>query len=137
MKVSQFFLNQITEMLNLKHYHLGLLNAGSQDAADYANHVKNKSYFDTLEDHNNLNHPVHIVKSDGSVSPSAFIPFCDFGGNMTVVGRKIDQFPIPVCDKFKKTTLYDQVCYSIDLNEMPAQMDVREGFNKKKLGNFP
>ena len=38
------------------------------------------------------NHPVHIIDEDEELSPTALIPFCTFGGNMSVMGAKIDQF---------------------------------------------
>ena len=36
------------------------------------------------------NHPVHIVNQNGNTNPTALIPFCDFGGNKSVMGVKID-----------------------------------------------
>ena len=46
------------------------------------------------------NHPVHIINKENRLSPSAFIPFCDFGGNMTAIGVMIEEFDIPVCNGF-------------------------------------
>ena len=66
--------------------------------------------------HQLSNHPVHIVVERGDVSPSAFIPFCEFGGNMSAVGVKIDQFHVPVCNSFKAKVLNDQLCYEVDPN---------------------
>ena len=43
-----------------------------------------------------INHPVHIMTRDHQMSPSAFIPFCDFGGNMSAMGVMIDKFKRPV-----------------------------------------
>ena len=63
-----------------------------------------------------VKHPVHIVDEDGKVSPSSFIPFCEFGGNMSMMGDKIDEFDVPVCNSFKAKILYDQLCYEVDLN---------------------
>ena len=62
------------------------------------------------------NHPPHIINEDGTLSPSAFIPFCEFGGNMSVMGVKIDQFNVPVCNSFKAIILNDQLCYEVDPN---------------------
>ena len=131
MKLSKFLLNIITEMLSLQHIQLGLLNADLKVAANYPKYSY-RNYSITSKAHDYLNHPVHIINSDGTFSPSAFIPFCDFGGNMSVVGKKIDQFPVPVCDIFKKTTLGDQVCYSIDLNELDMKISkdtLEDGLN--------
>ena len=57
------------------------------------------------------------MTEDNKMSPSAFLPFCDFGGNMTSVGVKIEQFDVPVCNSFKARILNDQLCYEVDLNE--------------------
>ena len=62
------------------------------------------------------NHPVHFVTNGGELSPSAFIPFCEFGGNMSAMGVKIDQFDVPVCNSFQAKVLNDQLCYEVDLN---------------------
>ena len=51
-----------------------------------------------------INHPVHIKTKDYKISPSAFIPFCDFGGSMSAMGVKIDQFDVPVCNSFQAKT---------------------------------
>ena len=64
------------------------------------------------------NHPVHFVTEGKNmkVNPSAFIPFCDFGGNMSSVGVKINNFNIPVCNCFQTKVLDDQICYEVNLN---------------------
>ena len=67
--------------------------------------------------HKITNHPVHIIDEEGKLSPSAFIPFCGFGGNMSIMGVKIDQFAVPVCNHFKAKVLNDQLCYEVDPNE--------------------
>ena len=56
-------------------------------------------------------------------SPSAFIPFCAFGGN--ILGEKIDTFRVPVCNIFQPRVLNDQLCYETDLNNIT---------NKKTIG---
>ena len=63
-----------------------------------------------------INHPVHIVTKNNRISPSAFIPFCDFGGNMSAMGIMIENFSYPVCNSFQKTILNDQLCYEVDLD---------------------
>ena len=63
-----------------------------------------------------VNHPVHIVTKDNKISPTAFLPFCEFGGNMSAVGVTIDQFDIPVCNSFEGKIINDQLCYEVDLN---------------------
>ena len=64
------------------------------------------------------NHPVHILDENGNLSPSAFIPFCSFGGNMSAMGVKIEEFYAPVCNSFKARVLYNQLCYEVDVNEI-------------------
>ena len=79
------------------------------------------------------NHPPHILNEDGKLSPSAFISFCEFGGNMSVMGVKIDQFDVPVCNSFKATILNDQLCYEVDPN-MYLNINWREAEEQIKLG---
>ena len=71
------------------------------------------------------NHPVHILNNDGGFSPSSFIPFCSFGEKL--LGTKIENFDIPVCDIFKPTNYLDQLCYETSLQ------DLKTG-NKKIIG---
>ena len=61
------------------------------------------------------------------MSPSAFIPFCDFGGNMSAMGVMIDQFDVPVCNSFQAKIFKDQLCYEVDLNSMSNK-------NKNNIG---
>ena len=63
------------------------------------------------------NHPVHILDINGSLSPTAFIPFCSFGGDMKVVGTTNEHFDVPVCNSFKPQIRNDQLCYQIDLED--------------------
>ena len=80
-----------------------------------------------------INHPVHILTKENKMSPSAFIPFCEFGGNMSAMGVKIAQFDVPVCNSFQAKILNDQLCYEVDLNEFsdPNNIDkeLELGFN--------
>ena len=90
-----------------------------------------------------INHPVHIVTKDNTVSPSAFIPFCDFGGNMSAMGVQINteyreeyrvNFSDPVCNSFQAKILNDQLCYEVDLQKFS---DVNNIHGELKLGfNF-
>ena len=76
------------------------------------------------------NHPPHIMIEDQqAVSPSSFIPFCSFGGNLSVMGKRIDKLSIPVCDKFQPTLLDGQRCYQVDVNELRNKVD------KKKMAS--
>ena len=62
------------------------------------------------------NHPVHLIDSKGNSFPTALIPFCDFGGNMSKMGIKIEQFDVPVCNSFRAKIIKDQLCYTVDPN---------------------
>ena len=61
---------------------------------------------------------MHILDKDGNLLPSAFIPFCAFGTNISTLGVKIDKFGIPVCNSFKAKVLNDQLCYEVDVKEV-------------------
>ena len=76
-----------------------------------------------------VKHPVHIIKKDEEFSPSAFIPFCEFGGNMNSVGKKIDHFDITVCNSFQPKITYDQLCYEIDLNRFSKDDNIEKELN--------
>ena len=67
--------------------------------------------------HRITNHPVHIFEEDGTMSPSAFIPFCQFGTNMLSMGVQTKMFKMPVCTKFKAKIFYNQLCYEVDPNK--------------------
>ena len=51
------------------------------------------------------------------MSPSAFIPFCQFGTNMLSMGLQTNMFKMPVCTKFKAKLFYNQLCYEVDPNK--------------------
>ena len=80
-----------------------------------------------------ISHPVHIVDKDDKMSPSALIPFCDFGGNMSAMGVKIDQFDVPVCNSFQTKIMNDHLCYEVDLNDFSQKSnnknELKHGFS--------
>ena len=63
-------------------------------------------------------HPVHLVNTDKSLNPTALVPFCSVSGNYSAMGEKIKQMDAPVCNSFIPKTVKDQLCYTVDLNEM-------------------
>ena len=75
--------------------------------------------------HRIINHPVHIIDEDDELSPTALIPFCEFAGNMSVMGVKIDQFEVPVCNSFRPKIIRDQLCYTVDPNEYKHKIDLK------------
>ena len=48
---------------------------------------------------------------------------------MSVMGKSVDNFDIPVCDKFRPTFLDGQLCYTVDANELRNKVD------KKKMAS--
>ena len=60
------------------------------------------------------------------------IPFCDFGGNMSAMGVKIDQFDDPVCNSFQAKIQNDQLCYEVDLHQYATE----KNFNKALKSGF-
>ena len=76
-----------------------------------------------------MNHPPHILSEAGqsSLSSSSFIPFCQFGDSLSVLGRAAPQFRHPVCSAFSEAVLEGQVCYSLDLNTLRSGLDWRAG----------
>ena len=87
-----------------------------------------------LSDQSIFNHPVHFIGSDlkKSDAKSAFIPFCQFGGNMSLMGVRIDEFEMPVCNCFEATIVNDQICYEVDLKKFSQkkniQSELKSGF---------
>ena len=63
------------------------------------------------------NHPVHIFDDDGNESPSALIPFCQFGKNFSSMGQQSSHFNIPACSSFKEKFIENQRCYEVDVNQ--------------------
>ena len=47
-------------------------------------------------------------------------------GNMLVMGKKIDQFELPVCNKFKRMIANGQLCYTLDVNEFMDQIEIEK-----------
>ena len=60
------------------------------------------------------------------MSPSAFIPYCEFGGNTSAMGIE------GVCNTFQARTLNDQICFEVDLdrfsNKNNIDMQLKLGF---------
>ena len=72
------------------------------------------------------NHPLHILDINENLNPSAFIPFCGIGRNMTSMGLLIDKFSFPICRSFKARVLKDQLCYELNPNEYIGQHNLQE-----------
>ena len=68
---------------------------------------------------------------NGNPNPSAFIPFCDLGGNISILGQNINGLDIPVCSSFKEKFHKNQLCYEIDVNNF---IQKENATNIKNLG---
>ena len=79
-------------------------------------HLKS-DFSDNEENKRMINHPVHIIDGHGKLMPSAFIPFCFLGTNLSSLGTKVDGFSQPVCTKFIPMVLEGQLCYQLDLEK--------------------
>ena len=63
---------------------------------------------------------------------------------MSVMGVKIDQFDVPVCNSFRPKIYKDQLCYTVDPNEYKDKIDL-EGqlsltlaidYNEERISDF-
>ena len=52
---------------------------------------------------------------------------------MSVMGSKIDNFSIPICNSFKSTILNDQVCYELDAERFVDKENIHKDL---RLGKF-
>ena len=82
------------------------------------------------------NHPIHVMDQFGNLSPTALLPFCKFGGNMSVMGVKIDNFDDPVCNSFRPKIVMDQLCYQVDPNEYKNKIDLQGDFTLSLFINY-
>ena len=87
--------------------------------------------FDVISDQQYINHPVHFISKQNKLSPSAFIPLCEFGGNMSSVGIFIDSLNFFLCNSFQTKVLNDQLCYGVDLNMISNRDNIE---NELKTG---
>ena len=69
------------------------------------------------------NHP--SFSQQKYLPPTAMIPFCKMGGNMSVMGMKIDQLNFPVCNSFRPKIIRDQLCYQVDPNKYKDKIDLK------------
>ena len=69
---------------------------------------------------------MHLYDASGDLSPSAFIPFCDFGSGSSIsaMGNMSDIYEIPVCKSFQAKILNDQLCYQVDLEKYKSNDNV-------------
>ena len=88
--------------------------------------MQNSNFSDNKLVHSFNNYPVHLVDTNGNPNPSAFIPFCDLGGNISVMGKKIIGLDMPVCNAFKEKFDNNKLCYELDVNQFKKRVDPKQ-----------
>ena len=63
-------------------------------------------------------------------STSALIPFCSFGDDADRVGKRLNNFRVPVCNLFREKIVSGQVCYEANINQFKHQLNWVEAVNK-------
>ena len=73
------------------------------------------------------NHPVHIQDENGNYSPTALIPFCQFGfgENKDSMGGKSEKFNVSFCNSFKAKIIKDQLCYTVDPSKFMKDLKIK------------
>lgn len=74
-----------------------------------------------------INHPVHIAWKNRI---SAFIPFCFLCDNIDIIGKRLEEFEIPVCHLFHEKMFGGQVCYEADVNQFKKKVQWLEALHK-------
>ena len=76
------------------------------------------------------NHPVHLVDDEANLSPTALIPFCAIGGDLSIMGIKNEKInrtiTVPVCNSFKAKIVQDQLCYQVDPFNYVKSLSIKE-----------
>ena len=71
-------------------------------------------------------HPIHLVDNNiGDFNPTALVPFCSISDNYSAMGVKIDHIDVPVCNSFRPKIRKDQLCYTVDLNEIKEKTGLK------------
>ena len=78
----------------------------------------------------------HINNGDDDSIKTALIPFCEFGGDMSIMGKQIDQFDDPVCSSFRPKIIKDQLCYTVDPNEYKDKIDLKGDLSLSLFINY-
>ena len=67
----------------------------------------------------------HLTNGECELIKTAMIPFCEFGGDMSVMGVTMDDFDVPVCNSFRPKIVMDQLCYTVDPNEYKHKINLK------------
>ena len=68
-------------------------------------------------------HPVHLVDEEGNLNPTALVPFCSISDNYSAMGVNINHIDVPVCNSFRPKIRKDQLCYTVDLNDIKKKTE--------------
>ena len=71
-----------------------------------------------------------MTKEEDSLVRTAMIPFCEFGGDMSIMGVNISHFDVPVCNSFTPVILNDQLCYEINPNKFISPSSPSHAFDQ-------
>ena len=55
---------------------------------------------------------------------------------MSIMGVKIDQFDVPVCNSFRPKIIKDQLCYTVDPNEYKNKIDLKGDLSLSLFINY-
>ena len=138
-EIKEFIFNELSRTFNLTSQHFKRFTSSDSslfiergNIIEYQTSFMDYFYLDyhrsihSEKIHKILNHPVHIIDEIGQLSPSAFIPFCDFGGNIEAVSESIKEFDVPVCNSFTSKILNDQHCYEMNLNDLKTSFSTKD-----------
>ena len=102
LQVSLKILNHITIKFALKHNLLHKILTNGTNSSDMELSIMMEAKY-------LVNHPPHVHLQD-KINPSAFIPFCKFGGKFSFLKTtSSSHFTIPTCNAFKPKLFMDQV----------------------------
>ena len=72
-------------------------------------------------------HPPHLLDIQGRPTdlPAAFIPFCAYGGNLSVLSGPLGDMKSHVCNKFKPYFMDGQLCYNLNLSSTVSTKEMK------------
>ena len=66
-------------------------------------------------------HPPHLVDYNGSLPPTALIPFCAYQNSLTFLASTTQDLPFTVCSQFQPMDLEGQICYTLDISSLKPE----------------
>ena len=93
------------------------LRTSLESTRNEGNSMTSEGKHNPLSEFSGFTHPVHLVSKTGNISPSAFIPFCEFGGKKSAMEFQSEHFDVPICNSFEPKILNDELCYEVDVNK--------------------